>query len=188
MGPRARSAPTSLLLLLAGCAGPSTLPRAVEVEEGRRVRVALTDASGRTLAMQNLSSGSRTEVYSDRGAAAQPKVIRDADLQTLLDALAERGMFENASPAAAPGARSTIVVETPDRSWIWSRPAVDPSKSPDEQPLVGRYDEARAYVLFIYNSEMSFHAGSVESFSPETRKKIDEARGGTFDAKKRDGK
>ena len=150
--------------------------------------MALTDANGRMLAMQNLSSGSRTEVYSDRGALAQPKVIRDADLQTLLDALAERGMFANASPAATPGSRSSIVVETPDRAWIWSRPPVDPTKSPNEQPMVGRYDEARAYVLYVYNSEMSFHAGSVESFSPETRKKIDEARGGTFDAKKRDDK
>ncbi len=176
MGPRARSAPTSLLLLLAGCAGPSALPRAVTVEAGRRTSIALLDSSGRVFAMQNLSSGSRKVVYSDQGAAAQQKVIRDSDLQTLLDALAERGMFQNASPTAAPGARSSIVVETPERSWHWSRPSVDPTRSPEEQPMVRQYDEARAYVLYVYNSEMSFHAGSVDSFSPETRKKIDEAR------------
>jgi hypothetical protein len=37
-------------------------------------------------------------------------------------------------------------------------------------------DEARGYVLAVYNSEMSFHAGTIDSFAPEVRKQIDDAR------------
>ena len=177
MGPRARSAPTFFLLLLAGCAGSSArLPRVLTVEEGRRTRVAITDSSGRSFVLQNLSSGSRNEVYRDPGARTQPKVIRDADVQTLLDALAARGMFARASDAAAPGARSVISVETPERSWFWSRPPVDPTRPPAEQPAVLEFDEARGYVLAVYNSEMSFHSGTIESFSDKERELIDEER------------
>jgi hypothetical protein len=177
MGPRARSAPTFLLLLLAGCASSSAhLPRVVTIEAGRRVRVTLSDAQGRMFAMQNLSSGSRNEVYRDPGSTAQPKVVRDPDLQTLLDALADRGMFARATPEAPAEARAVIAVETPDRSWFWARPAVDPLRDASQQPGLREFDEARGYVLAVYNSEMSFHAGTIDSFAPEVRKQIDDAR------------
>lgn len=177
MGLRARSAPTCFLLLFFGCAASSgSLPRVVQVEEGRRVRVLLTDSASRVFAVQNRSSGSRSEIYSDRGATAQPKVVPDSDLQTLLDVLAKHGLFAHAAPVMARGARATITVETPDRTWHWSRPAVDPTLPPNEQPQVLAFEEARNYVMLVYNSEMSFHAGSIESFSPETRKKLEEAR------------
>ena len=180
MGPRARSAPTFFLLLLAGCAGSSSqLPRVLTVEAGRRTRVAITDASGRSFVLQNQSSGSRNEVYRDPGARTQPKVVPDGDVQVLLDALAARGMFARASEVAVPGARSVISVETPERSWFWSRPPVDPSRAPSEQPAVLEFDEARGYVLAVYNSEMSFHSGTIDSFSGDERKLIETERNKT---------
>ena len=177
MGPRTRLAPTFFMLLLAGCADSSPdLPRVLEIEAGRRTRIVILDQAGRSFALQNLSSGSRPEVYGDTSGTTLAKVVTDADLQQLLDVLASKGLFERATSAAAPGAKSVLVVEQPGRSFYWSRPAVDPTRGPDEQPGVKAFAEGRAYVLSIYNSEVAYHAGSLESFSPENRKKIEAER------------
>lgn len=148
--------------------------------------MSVLDQSGRSFALQNLSSGSRPEVYSDTRGTTLAKVLPDADLQQLLDVLASKGMFLRASAAHAPDARSVIAVEQPERAYYWSRPAVDPSKGPDDQPLVKAFDEGRAYVLAIYNSEIAYHAGSLESFSPENRKKIEAARRAAGSAERTD--
>src|SRR5262245_61258429 len=129
MGPRrTRSAPTWSLLLFAACAASSTpaLPRAVTVEPGQRVRVELADrTSQRTFALQNVSSGTRSDVYA--GTDALVKVVDDAALQRLLDVLAGQGMFDRAGPAAEPGAKAAIVVETAQRRFVWSRPQPIPA-------------------------------------------------------------
>lgn len=169
MGPRTRSAPTWFFLLLAGCAGASALPRAVSVEPGKRMRVWLQD-DGRAFVLQNQSSGPRNEVYQDTHGDALTKVVRDEALQNLLDMLAAHGMFARTTSAPTPGARGVIAVESPTRTWYWSRPVATP-EALDE---IRVFEEGRAYVMSVYNSEPAYRTGSIESFPPEVQRRIRE--------------
>lgn len=171
MGPRARSAPTWFWLLLAGCAGASTLPRTVAIEPGKRFRVWLQD-DGRAFVLQNQSSGSRSEVYEDTRADSLTKVVRDEALQNLLDMLSAHGMFARTASAPAPGARAVIAVESPDRTWFWSRPTATPT-TVDE---IRVFEEGRAYVMSVYNSEPAYRSGSIDSFPPDVQRRIREER------------
>jgi|KBSSwiStaDraftv2_1062776.scaffolds.fasta_scaffold472017_2 hypothetical protein len=175
---RTRSAPTWSLLLFAACAASSaaSLPRAVTIAPGERIRVELADrTSQRTFALQNVSSGPRSNVYG--GADSLLKVVDDQELQRLLDVLAAQGMFDHAGPAADPGSKAAIVVETPQRRYVWSRPQPIPAN----YDALQQFEAGRGYVLALYNSETAYHGGTLENFAPKTRADIEnksaEARG-----------
>ncbi len=171
MGPRrTRSAPTWSLLLFAACAASSpSLPRALTIHPGERTRIAVSDlASGRIFALQNQSAGSRDEVYGEANGNSMVKVVSDQQLQQLLDVLAAQGMFAHAGNAAVPGARAAIAIDSSGGRIVWSRPT----------PAAGTLDEVhafeagRGYVLALYNSETSYHLGTIDSFDPATRARI----------------
>jgi hypothetical protein len=148
-----RAALAAIPLLVAACASS----RPVQVVQGQRTRVVLTDvAAQRSFALQNASSGAANEVYSDRSADDAVKVVTDANLQQLLDVLATQGMFERAAAAAAPDARDLLVVESGGRRWVWSRRlrGIDAAELP--------FHEARSYFLTFYNSVVAWHAGDVD--------------------------
>src|SRR5262245_9383064 len=154
---RTRSAPTLFLWLGAACAAAAApLPRALTIEPGRRTRVLLTEVkSGRTLVLQNASSGKPSEDYSDRDGDQFVKVAGDADLQQLLDVLAQQGMFEH--PAAVPGdARDLLVVDTGERRWVWPRRLFGLQEA--EMP----FHEARAYFLTVYNQALALRSGDLQ--------------------------
>src|SRR5262245_25728571 len=157
---RTRSAPTWSLLLFAACAASSAaaLPRAVTIATGQRVRVELADrTSQRTFALQNASSGTRSNAYG--GNDALLKVVDDHELQRLLDVLAAQGMFEHAGPAADPGSKAAIVVDTPQRRFVWSRPQPIPAN----YDALQQFEAGRGYVLAVYNSETAYHGGTLEN-------------------------
>ncbi|MGE3174730.1 MAG: hypothetical protein AB7O97_19015 [Planctomycetota bacterium] len=177
---RTRSAPTWWLLPLAACAA-SSLPREVQIEPGRRTLVSLADLrSGHTLVLQNLSSGSRGDIYGDDGSSDLVKVVPDESLQQLLDVLAAQGMFAQATSTPAPGARAVLTVELPERRYVWSRPT--PSAATLEQ--IQAFEAGRGYVLAVYNSETAYHRGSVqdlyhegsEVFRPVDRANIEQVK------------
>lgn len=177
MGTRhTRSTPTWSLLLLAACASSSALPRAVTIPAGERVRVVLLDvARNRAFALQNLSSGSRREIYADTGNDTLVKVVDDTRLQQLLDVLAARGMFERAGDAPVPGARAAIAVELQGRRLVWSRPVPNGTNTTDVQA----FEEGRGYVLAIYNDETAYQKARIDDFAPDTRGRIERAKAGT---------
>jgi hypothetical protein len=175
MGPRrTRSAPTWWLLLFSACAAASpVVSSAVRIEAGRRTRILLSDLrSGQTLVLQNLSSGSRSEVYGDSQGNASVKVVADDTLQQLIDVLAAQGMFAQSTAMPAPGARAVLAVEQPGRNYVWSRP--DPAAATLEQ--VRAFDEGRGYVMAVYNSETSYHQRDVDALPKELRQKIEQAK------------
>lgn len=153
---RSRPGPAPLLLLcLAACTSQPQLPRALVVAPGQRTRIELVDFGTKvSLVLQNGSSGSLADVYSDSRGTVSTKVIADEELQQLLDVLAAQGMFAAAGAAAAPEARAAIVVEQPDRRFVWSRPR----PRPDNLDAVRAFDEGRGYVMTVYNSATAFHA------------------------------
>jgi hypothetical protein len=172
MGPRrTRTAPTLLLLFAACAVSSSAAPR---IEAGQRTRVLLTDTrSGRTLVLQNLSSGSRNEVYRDSNGDAMVKVIDDRELQQLLDVLAMKGMFDLAGPAPAPGARVLLAVEQAGRAFVWSRPPA----STETLDQVRAFDEGRGYVMTVYNAAIAHHASDLrDSDSAQMRELVEKDR------------
>ena len=175
---RTRSAPTWSLLLFAACAASSasSLPRAVTITPGQRVRIELADRTNqRTFALQNVSSGHRSDLYG--GADTLLKVVDDQELQRLLDVLAAQGMFDHAGAAADPASKAAIVVETPEHRYVWSRPQPIPAN----YDLLQQFEAGRGYVLAVYNSETAYHGGTLDNFAPKTRADIEsksaEARG-----------
>jgi hypothetical protein len=146
------------LLLFAACAASSAA--APRVEEGQRTRVLLTDTrSGRTIVLQNVTSGSRSEVYREGGGDEMVKVVEDQELQRLLDVLAEQGMFDHAGAAPAPGATSVLAVEQPGRAFVWSRPVA----TVDSLDRVRAFDLGRGCVMTVYNAATSYHASDLKS-------------------------
>jgi hypothetical protein len=139
--------------LLAACAGAPDVARSpVAITRGERTRVLLTEvASGRTFGLQNASSGSAEEIYSAADSNRSLKVVADANLQELLDVLAAAGMFTKAGDQPAPGARDLLVVDMPERSYVWSRlrRGIDPAEQ--------SFHEARSYFLTFYNQVTAFH-------------------------------
>jgi hypothetical protein len=126
--------------------------RRLTVRAGEMTRIHLVQpAPGPVLTLQNASGGSREDVYSDTAGNASVKVVEDADLQALLDVLAERGFFDRVGPAT--GSRESIVIEQEDRSWQWSR---RPPTGPDDPDLLAFHD-CRAYVLAVYNRTTAWH-------------------------------
>lgn len=137
----------------AACSSTPALPRAVEVAPGTRTVVRLVQfATGRNLSLQNASSGSSEQVYSDRSTEQLRKVVADDRLQALLDVFAAKGMFARAG-TATPDARDALVVEQGERRWIWCRhlPGIAPSEAD--------FHEASAYFLSVYNDAIAFQAG-----------------------------
>jgi hypothetical protein len=138
-------------VVAAGCAAGPSLPRGLAIEAGRRTRVEWTQVStGQTFALQNASSGTQREVYSDHRTDELTKVVDDADLQALLDVLTEKGLFAQAAPEPAAAARDLLVVRQGDRRWIWSRLRGMPGGD-------AAFQEAKAYFLSVYNAAVAFH-------------------------------
>jgi hypothetical protein len=147
-------AASAVAVLVGACAGA---PPGATVVAGQRTRVALTDVtSGRSFVLQNASSGSAHEVYSERSGDQAVKVVADPDLQQLLDVLADRGMFETAAEQPARDARDLLIVEAAGRRWVWSRRL----RGIDATEL--QFHEARSYFLTFYNQVMAYHAGDID--------------------------
>lgn len=143
----------AVVALTLGC--QSSLPPApVRVEPGRRTVVRLLqfrDGQVMTMSLQNLSSGSRREVYSDRGGEPGAKVIDDDELQRLLDVLAQQGIFEH--PGGAPAdARDVLMVQQDDRRYVLSRRLQ--GRDPAELPFF----EAQSYFLAVWNQAIAFRS------------------------------
>lgn len=111
--------------------------------------------SNLVFSLQNASSGSKAEVYGDAHRDRSVKVISDGELQALMDILAEHGMFERATAAAPLEARESIVVEMPDRRWVWTR--LHQSGVVDEP-----FHAARGYFLALYNGAVAYHGNEDE--------------------------
>lgn len=113
--------------------------------------------SGQAFTLQNASSGSPSEVYSDQRADRMTKVVSDGEVQALVDILAEHGMFEHGAPAAPPDAREALVVEFPGRRWVWTR-----SRRPGD-PAEAAFQDARGYFLALYNSSVAYHSAPTDA-------------------------
>lgn len=169
------AAAAAALLLLQACASPSpALQRAVEIEPGRRTRVAFVDFSSNVaLVLQNASSGSPEEVYSDQTGNAMVKVVEDEELQRLLDVLAEVGMFHHARTAPLPEARSALVVEHEGGRMVWTRPTAGPGNLAE----VRAFDQGRGYVMAVYNIAIALHSRTLDDPDmARVRQSIQEAR------------
>lgn len=152
------SLPSLSAVLLLACSSSPSLPRQLTVNQGQRTRVVLTQTSaGTRFTLQNESSGSREEVYKDPKADHTAKVVPDAQLQTLLDLLANEDFFQRAGGSAAPGARELITVEQGERHWVLSRGM---PKGPDD-PVFMSFYRCREYVLAAYNNATGFHEEKV---------------------------
>lgn len=146
---------SAALLAAAACAGGPDLARAVTVEEGRRTTVRLLQfTDGRVFTVQNKSSGSAAEVYSDARADAMTKVVDDELLQRLLDVFAEKGLFAVAGSAVPAEAKDAIVVQQSDRRFVFHRQAFPPGQ---QQPFY----EAKAYFLSVYNQATAYHTADI---------------------------
>lgn len=150
-----RLASPLLLAWLSACASTPELPREIEVRAGRRTRIELVDLRRNlSLVLQNASSGSAEAVYSDELGSLATKVVADADLQKLLDVLAQQGMFASATATPAPDASAAIVVDQDGRRWVWSRPAA----TLENVAAIQTFEEGRGYVLTVYNAATAYHA------------------------------
>lgn len=140
---------------LGSCAGPS-LARAITVQSGSRTTVRLMQfVDGRVFTLQNASSGTARDVYSERSTDDLTKVVDDAQLQTLLDTFAEEGLYAGASSSAPSDARDALVIAQGDRRLVLH--ARTPSK---EGPL--SYSRARAYFLAVYNQATAYHSSDID--------------------------
>ncbi|MEI6128641.1 MAG: hypothetical protein WCR59_01090 [Planctomycetota bacterium] len=143
-------------LWLAGCAAP--LPRIVTVTPGEQTKVVIHDfANNRTFSLQNVSAGSRAEVYRQGAGDLDLKVVEDQRLQELLDVLAAQGMFQHSTEQPLPSARAAILVTQGERRMAWSRPLADPANL----ELIRAFDESRAYVLTVYNAATAYHSRKI---------------------------
>lgn len=147
---------TALLsVLLSGCASGPDIASGPQIEPGRRTVVRYVQfTSSQVFSLQNASSGSKAEVYGDAQRDRSVKVVGDGELQALIDILTENGMLDKATATAAPDARESLVIEMPDRRWIWTRQGrgledVD-------------FHNARGYFLAMFNSAVAYHGNADE--------------------------
>lgn len=140
-----------------GCVGGPNLPREVQVQQGERTLVRLMQfQQNQAMSLQNASSGSANDVYSDRRADPLAKVVSDAQLQALLDVLAEKGVFKLGASSVPPDARDALVVQQGNRRWVICRR--QPGLQQEELP----FHEAKAYFLSVWNSATSYHSADVD--------------------------
>jgi hypothetical protein len=150
----ARTAVLLAAAFAAGCASDPGLPRVVTVAAGQPTRVLLQQVrQQQTFLLQNASSTEAAQFYGG-ATATLAKVVPDAQLQVLLDILAQKGMFGEPRAAVPPEARDVLVVEQGDRRWIWAR------RRAGIQAEEASFHEARAYFLELFNSNMAFHASA----------------------------
>lgn len=132
------------------------LPRALTVTPGERVQIALiTDKGERVFRVQNASSGSRNEVYSDPKSQAWTKVLSDKDLQQLLDVLTAQGLFEHSTAAPTPTARETLMVENEGQRWYWAH------NTSDLADLRSKFLAAESYFLTAWNQAVAYSSTSM---------------------------
>ncbi len=144
---------SAALLAAAACASGPSLERALTIEQGRRTTVRLMQfTEGRVFTLQNKSSGSAAEVYSDTRSDTMTKVVDDEMLQKLLDVFAERGLFASASSRAPAEADDAVIVEQGDRRFVFHRRAPGAAAS---------YGEAMGYFLNVYNQAEAFHSSTI---------------------------
>lgn len=163
---------TLLALLLTACATSPATAAAPRLEAGRRTTVRLVQfQSGQVLTLQNASSGTTNEVYSDERSDPLTKVVRDDTLQSLLDHLASQGMFDRGGSVPAE-AREALVVEHGGQRWAWARilPYSMAEKSPAELAFHATAQEFRA----TWDSATAFHT---ERERPNFKQEKERVRG-----------
>jgi hypothetical protein len=142
-------------LFVSGCVGGPNLPRVVQVQEGQRTTVRLIQFSnGQAMSLQNASSGSAGEVYSKDTSNPFAKVIKDAQLQALLDVLADKGMYSADSASVPPDARDALLVDQGSKRWVLYRRHAGMQQ--DELP----FHEAKSYFLSVWNGATAYHTGN----------------------------
>ncbi len=165
--PRSTRLPSLLLAALGGgiaslgaCAGGPDVAEGPRIEHGRRTTVRYVQfASGQMFTLQNASSGAAREIYSDEKRDRTAKVVGDGELQALIDILTEQGLLQHATGAAAPDAREALVVEFPDRRWIWS-----PVRRAGHHDAA--FHDSRGYFLALYNGAVAFHGNAEHDGAP----------------------
>lgn len=152
-----RAAFSSLLAVgLLACAAQPGTSKGPRVELGRRAMVRYVQvASGQAFSLRNTSSGSKAEVYGDPQRDRLTKVIGDATLQALIDVLGEQGMFLHSQPVASNDAKECLVVELPERKWVWTK-----TRGSSAEPA---FVAARGYFLTMYNQTTAYHGSSGEA-------------------------
>lgn len=141
-------------LSFVGCASGPDLPREVTIEPGRPTRVVLQQLrGGQTFLLQNASSTEAADFY-DGDMPAMAKIAPDAQLQALLDILAQKGLFARGAGAVPPDARDVLAVEHDGRRWTWAR-----RQAGVQQDEVA-FHEARTYFLELYNQSLAYHPGT----------------------------
>lgn len=139
-------------LLAVACASPPELKRVIELTPTSAVTVVYEQP--RQAFRQTLQSDDRitpADFYSARDADPLAKLLSTERMQVLLDALGQKGLFDDARPEPLPGAVATLDVIVDGRSYVWSKSAGMP---PQE---MRRYHEALTIFLNIYNATESFH-------------------------------
>lgn len=138
-------------LAAAACASGPSLPRGLQIEPGKRTTVRLMQfANGLAFTLQNASSGSAADVYSDPKGDQQTKVLADAQLQALLDVFTDKGMFAQGTTSVPADAKDALVVLHGERRWVWSK-----RSATDQQ-----FTDAKGYFLELYNQATAYHGNS----------------------------
>ncbi|MCA8952464.1 MAG: hypothetical protein KDE27_23335, partial [Planctomycetes bacterium] len=140
------------------------------MQPGQRTSVQFVQFDeSRVFTLQNASSGSASEVYSDKRGDSMTKVVDDAMLQRLLDIYADQGLFARAERAAPPLARDALIVEQAERRWVFHRGAA--------AETVRAYFAAKQYFLDTYNRAEAFHSSDahVRDLEAEDRRVRDSA-------------
>jgi hypothetical protein len=140
-----------LAALASGCASGPAASGAPEVLANQRTLVRYVQfGSGQILSLQNASSGTKAEVYSDPQRDRMVKVIGDGELQALIQIFGDYGMFRAGAATASVDARECLVVETPARRWVWARRRGPGVEDPD-------FHQARSIFLSLYNASVAYH-------------------------------
>lgn len=143
------------MLLFAACAASSPdLPRVVTVTPETAVRIVLTDVKNdRSLAVQNAAASAARRRADSRAVV---KVVRDEDLQTLLDVLAEKGLFEHGTARPLPDAIDLLTVENGTEHWHWAR------RKLGVQAEEMAFHESRSYFLAVFNNAVDYRRSTVD--------------------------
>ncbi|MCB9887832.1 MAG: hypothetical protein H6838_20270 [Planctomycetes bacterium] len=142
-----------LTALIGGCASGPDIASGPRLEPGRRTTVRFVQfTTGQAFSLQNASSGSADEIYSDKRADRLTKVVSDGEVQALVDILAEHGMFTYGAAAAPSDAREALVVEFPGKRWVWTRPRLP------GDAVEAAFQDARGYFLALYNMSVAYHS------------------------------
>lgn len=167
-------------LLLTACAGGA--PRVIQ---GQRTVVRYVQFEPeRMLTLQNRSSGSPEEIYSDPQVEPGTKVVDDARLQALLNLFAEHGMFARDERSVAAAARDALVVQQGDRRMTWSRLhklGVDPAEQPFfacRQAFLEAYDAATAMQKPLERPDLGAEQERIQQGSAEAQRKLLELQRG----------